>query len=263
MRNGEHVMRKKKQLWKIILGGVSFILLLILINFIPTWNLKTKGMEKLEGKYLDVYYETEEEAAKDVFWLAEAKAGELTERLGFTEKQAVRIFIYDHQKTMQTKKYGFLGPLLGLDWYIGDNIGTDVILTSPANPGKVHSYENNKEAVLHEMVHAYVSVINPNIHLWLTEGMALYLSNGQPFYKAYLEELEIPKYSDLQTKNPMKFEECNGYLFASTYIEFLDVTYGWDNVLELLKKEEYQKVYGKTEQELYKEWVSYLMNYNQ
>ena len=31
------------------------------------------------------------------------------------------------------KKYGFIGPLLGLDWYIGDNRGADVILTSPAN----------------------------------------------------------------------------------------------------------------------------------
>lgn len=53
--------------------------------------------------------------------------------------------IYDHQSTMQKKKYGYIGPLLGLDWYIGDNIGTDVILTSPANPGKVHDYDNNKK----------------------------------------------------------------------------------------------------------------------
>ena len=60
------------------------------------------------------------------------------------------------------KKYGFVAPLLGLDWYIGDNIGTDVILTSPANPGDVHTYDNNKHAVLHEIVHAYISVLNEN-----------------------------------------------------------------------------------------------------
>lgn len=66
--------------------------------------------------------------------------------------------------------------MLNLNWYIGDNIGTDVILTSPANPGEVHDYDNNKYAVLHEIVHAYISVINKDIDLLLTEGVALYLS---------------------------------------------------------------------------------------
>ena len=74
-----------------------------------------------------------------------------------------------------------------LDWYIGDNIGTDVILISPANPGEMHIYDNNKYAVLHEIVHAYVSVLNEDIDLWLTEGCALYLTNGEPFYRDYRE----------------------------------------------------------------------------
>ena len=69
---------------------------------------------------------------------------------------------------MGNRKYAksrTIGPVLGLDWYIGDNIGTDVILTSSANPGKVHDYDNNKYAVLHEIVHAYINVKNPDIHL--------------------------------------------------------------------------------------------------
>lgn len=140
-------------------------------------------MHIIEGEWVNVYYEDEEAAAKDVFQLANARAGELAKKLGFSEKQNINIYIYDHQSTMQMKKYGLIGPILGLDWYIGDNIGTNVILTSPANPGKVHDYDNNKQAALHEMVHAYVSIINPHIRLWLTEGMALYLSNAEPFYK--------------------------------------------------------------------------------
>lgn len=38
-----------------------------------------------------------------------------------------------------------------------------MLLTSPANPGKVHDYDNNKYAVLHEIVHAYVSVMNGDL----------------------------------------------------------------------------------------------------
>ena len=256
-------MKKKKWLWKVILGAIVFVVLFILINFIPTLNLKTKGMHRIEGKWINVYYEDEEVAAKDAFNLADSEAEKIATKLGFTKKQDVSIFIYDHQSTMQTKKYGFIAPVLGLDWYIGDNIGTDVILTSPANPGKVHNYENNKKAVLHEMVHAYVSVINPHIRLWLTEGMALYLSNGEPFYKKYLATMKIPSYSETETTNPIKFAKVNGYTFANTYIEYLDGTYGWDKLLELIKTENFQKVYEKSEKEIYTEWVAYIENYHQ
>lgn len=69
--------------------------------------------------------------------------GSIAQKLGFTEKQDINVYIYDHQNTMQTKKYGLIAPLLNLDWYIGDNRGTDVILTSPANPGEVHDYDNS------------------------------------------------------------------------------------------------------------------------
>jgi len=255
-------MKKKKWVWKVIVGVIGFVILLFVINFIPTWNLETKGMHRIEGKWIDVYYEGEETAAKDVFGLADSEAEKITTKLGFTQKQDVSIFIYDHQSNMQTKKYGFIAPLLGLDWYIGDNIGTDVILTSPANPGKVQNYENNKMAVLHEMVHAYVSVINPHIRLWLTEGMALYLSNGTPFQKKYLDSMEIPSYSDTKTGNSIKFAKVNGYTFANTYIEYLDVTYGWDELMELIKTENYQKIYGKSEKEIYTEWVKYIENYS-
>ena len=105
---------------------------------------------------------------------------------------------------------------------------------SVAKPGKVHDYDNNKYAVLHEIVHAYISVKNPNIHLWLTEGMALYLSNGEEFYKEYLEEMKIPTYEDTCTRNPIRFSNCGGYTFANTYIEYLESTYGWSKVLELI-----------------------------
>lgn len=253
----------KRKFVKVIMGVVVVLLIMVIINFIPTWNMRTKHMSVLEGKWLNVYYETEKDAAQDVFELADAKAEEITKKLGFQTKQDVAIYIYDSQSTMQTKKYGYFAPLLGLDWYIGDNIDTDVILTSPAHPGKAHDYDDNKNAALHEMVHAYVSIINPHIRLWLTEGMALYLTNGYPFYKDYLNDMKIPSYSDMKTSNPVKFAKIGGYNFANTYIEYLDKTYGWDKVLDLIRTQKYQQVFGKTETEIYTEWVYFLENYYQ
>lgn len=259
------ISQKKKRIRKVFVlpGFILLICLIILINFIPAFCLKTSKMSMLEGQWVNVFYEQEKDAAEDVFQYADSQIKAIAGKLGFEEKQDVSVYIYDFQSTMQTKKYGLIGPALGLDWYIGDNIGTRVILTSPANPGKAHNYQENKEAVLHEIIHAYISVRNPDIHLWLTEGTALYLSNGEEFYKEYLSEMPIPSYSDTCTRNPIQFSSCGGYLFSQTYIEYLDTAYGWDSVLALIETEDYETVFGKSQRELYDEWVLFLKNYDQ
>lgn len=253
----------KRTAFKVIISISVLVAAVGILNFLPTFHLQTRDMSVMEGQWVDVYYEAEKEAAQDVFQYADSETKTVAGKLGFLEKQDVKIYIYDFQSTMQTKKYGFIGPLLGLDWYIGDNIGTSVILTSPANPGRVHSYDDNKYAVLHEIVHAYISVKNPDIDLWLTEGMALYLSNGEEFYKQYLDNMPIPTYGDTCTRNPIRFSDCGGYTFAHTYIEYLDNTYGWDSVLELIETEDYKKCFGKSQREIYDGWVAYLENYYQ
>ncbi len=247
----------------IISATIIVIALAIIANFIPTWSLKTSGMEEIKGEWVTLYYENEKAAAEDVFVFADSESERIAEKLGFNEKQNIKIYVYDYQKTMQTKKYGFIAPILGLDWYVGDNIGTDVIITSPANPGKYHSRSSVKNAVPHEITHAYVSVMNEDISLWLTEGMALYLTNGEPFCREWLQYTEIPSYKDIQSDSPLTFSDINGYTFAHTYIEYLDITYGWDKVLELVKTENYRECFRKGEKEIYEEWVNYLENYSQ
>lgn len=250
-----------RKIIKLLFGIIVGIVILCFVNFIPTFRLNTKDMTVLEGDWVNVYYEIEKEAAEDVFRYADSETEFVAKKLGFKEKQNVNVYIYDSQSTMQTKKYGLIGPLLGLDWYIGDNIGCNVILTSPANPGKVHDYDNNKYAVLHEIVHAYISVLNPDIPLWLTEGCALYLSNGGEFHREYLDAMPIPTYKETNTRNPITFSDCGGYTFAHTYIEYIDVTYGWDKVLQLIKTEDYEDTFGKSRKEIYDEWVEYIENY--
>lgn len=256
-------MKKKQKAVIMILRVTGILLACITVNFIPTWNLKTADMNVLNGEWINVYYETEKDAAEDVFTYADRETVFLAEKLGFDEKQDVHVYIYDHQDIMQTKKYGYVVLFLGLDWYIGDNIGTDVLLTSPANPGNLHSYDDIKYAVLHEIIHAYVSVLNEDIDLWLTEGMALYLSNGEPFYRKYLDNYTIPTYHAVNSNNPLIFSNCGGYTFAHTYIEYLDKTYGWEKVLKLIKTENYEDCFGISQKEIYEEWVLYLENYDQ
>ncbi len=253
----------KKKGFIVFFISLGILLIITMVNFIPTLSLKSNNMTKLKGQWTTVYYEKETEAAKDVFEYAEKEASIIAKQLGFTKAPDVNVYIYDTQSTMQTKKYGFIAPLLGLDWYIGDNIGTDVILTSPANPGKVHSYDNNKYAVLHEIVHAYISALNDDIDLWLTEGCALYLTNGAPFYREYIKQLGLPTYKEICSNNPLTFSNCGGYTYAHTYIEYIEVTYGWDAVLKIIETEDYVEVFGKSREDIYDEWVAYIKEYYQ
>jgi hypothetical protein len=247
-----------KKPFKIMVSVVLVLALGFLCSFIPTLSLKTSGMKELKGEYITVYYETEEVAAKDVFELANSESERISKTLGFDEPQNIRMYIYDNQNTFQTKKYGYIALLLNLDWYIGDNRGTNVLLTSPANPGKAHDYNDVKFASIHEMVHAYNSILNSNMSLWVNEGIALYLSNGNPPLDLYSTSYFVPDINQTRTSSPVEFANIGGYDFAHTYIEYLDDTFGWESVLVFAKTSDYMSAFEKSESEIYDGWVEFL-----
>jgi hypothetical protein len=236
---------------------LAIIAMLFGASFIPTLWLDNGSMHTISGDWISVYYETREDAARDVFNLTEAEAGRLTQKLGFSNKQDLRLYIYDKQSTFQTKKYGLIALLLNLNWYIGDNRGSTVILASPGEAVTQKEYERRKYAAPHEMVHALNSILNPKMSLWLTEGAALYLANGNPPHDLY-DNSPVPTLQQMETRNPVEFSNMGGYDFAHTYLESLDKTYGWDKVLTLLKTGDYHSAFGKTREAIYQEWITFL-----
>ena len=58
--------------------------------------------------------------------------------------------------------------------------------------------------------------------------------------------MKIPTYSETQTKNQLP-SQTYGYTLAHTYIEYLDVTYGWESVLNIIKTNDYEKSFEKTQ----------------
>ncbi len=94
----KRILKKVMVILGIILATAA---LLLAVSLIPTLRLKNDNMQLLCGEWIDVYYETQEAAAKDVFALVETEAKRLTQKLGFTEKQNITLYIYDSQKTFQ------------------------------------------------------------------------------------------------------------------------------------------------------------------
>ncbi len=245
---------------RVIAIALAVLVLLVLVNFIPALSLKTPGMRQVNGTYVTVRFETEEDAALDVFELAEARGGELSQLLGQAAAQPVEIYIYDRQSVMQTKKYGFIAPALHLDWYIGDNIGDRVILTSPAHPGQVHDYDTVRNAALHELVHAYNSLLNPRMTYWVDNGLAGYLSGQSPSYP-------VASYSPVPTLRqtrvngpfaPIVFARFGGYEYSYTYVEYLVASYGWAAVASFAKSGDYVSCFGMDEETIYNGWSAYV-----
>ena len=61
----------------------------------------------------------------------------------------------------------------------------------------------------------------------------------------------------------MVFSNCGGYTYAHTYIEYIEVTYGWNAVLDIVESEDYKEVFGKSRETIYNEWVLYIKEYYQ
>jgi hypothetical protein len=173
--------------------------------------------------------------------------------------QGIELYIYDNQKTFQTKKYGLIALFLNLDWYVGDNRGAKAMMTSPVDPG-MHSYDSVKhETSVHEIVHAYNYVLNRDMPLWVTEGLAAYLSNQNPWEWGFNPlQWNIPTLKQMQGSNPITFSNIGGYQFSYTYIEFLNETYGWDSILAYAGTGDYKEAFGKDEAAIYEQWLAFL-----
>lgn len=211
------------------------------------------GMRKLEGKFITVFYENEEDAAKDVFNLAEEENVLISKTLGFDEPLNIKIYVYDKKETFQSKRLGCLAPNLNLNWYVGDVYETSVLLLSPASLESCHDYETIKNTAAHEIAHVYTRSLNHQISLWLDEGLAGYLSKQTPT-KDFSKYFSFPTISQTHVKNNMSFAISGGYQFSYTYVDYLIRTYGLDKTIKLVKTGSYENTFGKTEQEIYNDW---------
>jgi hypothetical protein len=90
MKNGKTL----KKVSKIVLVVLLIIFLLVLINFIPTFSLKTSDMNVIEGQWVNVYYEEEESAAEDVFQYADSETSAIAQKLGFDTKQDMKLYTH-------------------------------------------------------------------------------------------------------------------------------------------------------------------------
>jgi hypothetical protein len=249
---------KRKKLLKFILLLLCGLTIMVLLTFIPTlMSLETSGMSSIVGEYVTVFFEEEETAAREVFEVLESESQRIADALGFDAPKNINVYIYDRQSSMQIRRFGLLVLLLNVEWFVGTNIGVDVIMVSPANPGNQHDWDSIVQVSIHELVHAYNHLLNSNMRLWINEGLATYLSDMNPWEWGFVVG-NTPTMRQMRTSNPLTFANIQGYQLSFTYIEYLHQTFGWESILTLARTNDFMEAFGMSESDIFYNWIDWL-----
>ncbi|MDA3811846.1 MAG: hypothetical protein PF518_16120 [Spirochaetaceae bacterium] len=247
-----------KKMLKIILGFLGVFLILTLINFIPLLSLKTMKMNEYTIQGITVFAEEKDfKNAESIVVRISESSKRVTDALGFTNEQPIKVIIYPNRKALHLKTLGFAGWFLP-DWYIGKNTIDYVLITSPSEPGPQHNRESIEKAAVHEYVHAMTDRKNRTMGYWMKEGFALYLADQNPEKISIRNESDIT-FDEYKTQNPMEFANVGGYILAYNYMEYLEREFGWEKVLGFLdSNKSFEDVIGKKEELIFKQWKSEL-----
>jgi hypothetical protein len=247
-----------KKIVKRILLILTIIVSIAAIQYTPVFFLRTLDMQIKEGQNVIVYYQKgDEKGAQEVFNLIESLGNQIKQKLKYNGIGKTKMYIYKKQTDFQIRKAGLITPLFAPKWYIGDNKGATALMVSPYAKIAVHNHDSILSAAPHEVTHTINYLINPNLSYWIDNGVAGYLSNQKP-QEDYLKRSKIPSYEDTYIENEVKFGNIGGYEYSYLYIEYIDRTYGWEKVIRIVRGESYDKVFHKTEKEIFDEWVKYL-----
>lgn len=206
----------------------------------------------------------DQEVLKDLVPVLNESYLELAKLMKTSFSDKIDVIIYPDIKAFHKAIYLENAP----EWVVGAAGKNELKMVSPLNPGSVHSYESLVKSIVHELCHTIVLNMREQgqvgLPKWLDEGFAFYYANqGTEEAKEKLinklQASEIPSWDTLNKAETIEFGDQNGYLFSASIVEFLVKRYGYENIRKLiLNPTAYEKIFGKSEAELEKEWVNYL-----
>jgi hypothetical protein len=208
-------------------------------------NIHLRNMQIHETKHFTIYYELVEQGTlTDIEQKLEERYPAIQPFFGLDEDQKGKIVVYKNVERFQRAYLGIILSLVYGDWASGAAYQDMVLVTSPENPGSQHTYDDALEIVVHEYVHTLVYRQNEMANIWLDEGVATYLA-GQ---KSQLPS-KVPEFEAMQAEDMNTFLENDGYAFSYMYVEFLERTYGSEQVVrrsipptaQFLRQEDAQK----------------------
>lgn len=242
-----------------LLWFFGIITLLGIINFAPMLSLKTPGMKTYVVDGITVYAKPQDEvyASRIAARIGESR-DRVTAALGHSNAEGIDVIVYPSRGALKRNTIGLAGHLLLPNWLIGRNNSNTVLIASPADPGPEHTGESVIQAAVHEYVHVLTDRLYKTMGYWLKEGFALYLAEQKPEVENIRVHRDI-SYREYANPNALQFAEVGGYALAYTMMEYMEKTYGWEQILGFLTPGAgFEDVTGETEEEFFTSWKKWL-----
>lgn len=250
---------KKKSTVKKVLTVVICIITLAIIQTLPVFFPKPLGSKNITDNNICLYYQPgDEKGANEIFGVLKDKADEIRTKMDFKSDIPTQVYLYKSQAQLAIREAGFITLFFAPSWYIGDSHNGNIMMVSPYTPVKGHTHDTIVNATLHELVHSIVYKVNPSLSYFWDNGLATYLSEQKP-EEEHINSMPVPTLEDMHTDNGLTFSQMGGYAFSYNYIEYLEKTYSWEKVVAYAsRKGNYEEIFNKSEENIYKDWCRYI-----
>lgn len=237
---------------KILKIVAAIILALGLIGFILLrQDRSTDGFEQFETEHFSIYYKQLKPSTLDDMEIALESNYQKSSDFFKVYTAKTKIVIYDNVDEFQRKAYGLAISWYLKDWAVGGAAEDSIYMTSPEAPDASHTYESMLEILTHEFVHTQAWQVNPDIDIWLNEGLAVYFAAQKRVINR-----DFPSYETMQEQDGNAFGEAGGYLFGYYYVEYLFENFQREQVFELVKTGDFEASLGKSKRQIYDEWIA-------
>jgi hypothetical protein len=236
-------------------------------------QLKSEAFElNKETDHFKIFcLEQDKSCLKDLSEGLEAAYSKVTTDLACPLAYKVEVTVYPGLEAYQTA-LGFENKTVADSYNTAATIGKKIYITSPLNPGPSRTYEHMvKSSPLHEFTHVVINEITSSdtwpagVPRWLNEGVASYEGGAPMPENIMIAEVSsrskldrIPTFKELSSYG-RDFNDAGGYFFTLPAGRFLIENYGFEKTKQLiLSPDDFEGVCGKSEKEIWNEWVEFL-----
>ena len=162
----------------------------------------------------------------------------------YTSDRLVTINVYPDIQAF----HDAIGLVDAPDWAVARATDEALDIVSLASPGPFHSQESINQIMKLNVVKSiiYDAFGRDNVPYWLAYGVGA-LKVGYCTSTPSLDE--VPTLDQLECNHYADFKKVNGFQVSCSFVQFINDTYGWDAVLELLANYDANKV------SYYQEWI--------
>lgn len=139
------------------------------------------------------------------------------------------VFIYPSIETFHLDMFGEKS----YEWIVGCGGASGFQIVDPNKALATHDYQSMLLVAVHEFIHVVTYLSGKSYHSWISEGIALYLSNQYKNKKKFFNH--IPNTKAIFGNDYHEFQTKGGYFFSGSIIDYIIQKYSEDKMKEILK----------------------------